>query len=248
MRISCDERRLVSAAPGRAGRAAAALSRGFRLPHAWPGPSSRPPPPQPPRRPDTGLLRTGVPVGGPPGPSGARRLHPESPPAAAASRTPGRRRSARPAWVYRGRLPVPPARAPGGHRTRAQRGPPGLLGSTAPAQLASGARLRPGERCLRELTSPRRPRAGGGNGLGPRGLHKRRRLGSQLRQRPCCQWRNSSGHVGGARPASRFLLPTMPRPGAARARPLRRSIHAGRELRRQQGALVRLQNRAKNVA
>lgn len=49
---------------------------------------------------------------------------------------------------------------------------------------------------------------------------------------------SGSGHVASGEtpadtwgehgPASRFLLPTMPRPGAARARPLRRSIHAGR--------------------
>lgn len=91
----------------------------------------------------------------------------------------------RPAWVYWGRLPVSPSGVSGGPGPWARRGPPGLLGATAPAHLPSAARLKPGGRYHRELTCPRRPRAGGGNGLGPRGLQRWRRPGPPLRQRPC---------------------------------------------------------------
>jgi len=116
-------------------------------------PFSRPPHShchEPPRRQDTGCLRTGAPAGGPPEPGGARRRDPESPPVASAlaSPTAGPRRgpSLRPARVSWGRLPVLPAGVPRGPQPlgTARRGPPGLPSSPAQAHLVSTARLQPG--------------------------------------------------------------------------------------------------------
>lgn len=131
-------------------------------------PFSRPPSShchEPPRRQDIGCLRTGAPVGGPSEPGGARWLDPESPPAASAAASPTagprRGRSPRPARVYWARLPVLPARVPGGRRPLGTgwRGPPGLRGSPAQVHLESAARLQPG-RALPHRHSPlRRARA-----------------------------------------------------------------------------------------
>ena len=116
-------------------------------------PFSRPPHShchEPPRRQDTGCLRTGAPAGGPPEPGGAKRRDPESPPVASALASPTatarRGRSLWPARVSWGRLPVLPAGVLRGPRPlgTARRGPPGLLSSPAQAHLVSTARLQHG--------------------------------------------------------------------------------------------------------
>ena len=211
----------------------ATLSNGFRLPRGWSGPLLTPTTQPPPRRQDTGCLRTGAPAGGPPEPGGARRRDPESPPVASALASPtgGAEARSEPA-AGPGLLgqAVRPSRrspkrppAPGHRAARASRptqqprpGPPREYGP-APARVSTARTA---------LTSPRGPRAGGSNGPGTRGLQRRQWPDSPLRQRPCCRWRNSGGHVGGASGAGPRVSFYPQCPAPARADPPPPPLHS----------------------
>ena len=223
--------------PIRAGRQPrATLSNGFRLPRGWSGPlltpttqpSLRAATPAGHRLPsgrcshkEARLSRAGQ-GGWPLSHRRQPRPRPHQPPGPAEVEARGRPRSTEAG------CPSFPHRVPSGPRPlgTARRGPPGLLRSPAQAHLLSAARLQPGQAqptrhsplrgARRRAAATAQVPAGCRGGGGPALL-------------------SGSGHVAGGETRadtwgeqgqpSRFLLPTMPRPGARGPAPLRRSIH-----------------------
>lgn len=119
------------------------------------------------------------------------------------------------------RLPVRPARVPGGRGPSARSGAglSGLLRREAQTS-ARVRRLRPEPRGCRVGThlSARAARERRQRPRDPRAAETVA-AGSPIRQRPCCCWRNSGGHVGGAGPALALPLTHNAPPQSARARP-----------------------------
>lgn len=120
-----------------------------------------------------------------------------------------------------GRQPVRPARVPGsrGSPARSSAGLSGLLGRAAQTP-APGRRPRPESRGCRVGThlSARAARERQ-QWPGDRWAAETVAAGSSIRQRPCCSWRNSGGHVGGAGPALALPLTHNAPPRRAQARP-----------------------------